>query len=109
MRILITGGCGFVGSNLAIFLNKKIKQTKIFSLDNLSRKGSKINRTRLQKLGIKNYKLDVISKKILRLPKFDLVIDCCAEPSIEESKKNPDKVFNTNLVGTYNILKSTKR
>ncbi len=109
MRILITGVCGFVGSNLAIFLNKKIKQTKIFSLDNLSRKGSKINRTRLQKLGIKNYKLDVISKKILRLPKFDLVIDCCAEPAIEESKKNPDKVFNTNLVGTYNILKKVQR
>ena len=32
MKILITGGCGFVGSNLAIFLKKKLKNSKIFSL-----------------------------------------------------------------------------
>ena len=109
MKILITGGCGFVGSNLAIFLKKKLKKAKIFSLDNLSRKGSEINNIRLKKLGIKNYRLDIISKNILTLPKFNLVIDCCAEPAIEQSKKNPDKVFNTNLVGTYNILKKIKK
>ncbi len=91
------------------FKKKKLKKTKIFSLDNLSRKGSKINRTRLKKFGIKNYKLDVISKKILRLPSFNLIIDCCAEPAIEDSKNNPDKVFNTNLIGTYNILKKVQR
>ena len=37
MKILITGGCGFVGSNIAIFL-KKLKKSKIFSLDSLMRK-----------------------------------------------------------------------
>ncbi len=109
MKILITGGCGFVGSNLAIFLKKKLKYSKIFSLDNLSRMGSEINQTRLKKKGIKNFKIDVISKKILKLPKFNLIIDCCAEPAIEESKKNPDKVFYTNLVGTFNILKKATK
>ena len=44
MKILITGGCGFVGSNLAIYLKKKLKKAKISSLDNLSRKGSEINK-----------------------------------------------------------------
>ena len=38
MKILITGGCGFVGTNLALFLNSK--GFKVASLDNLSRKGS---------------------------------------------------------------------
>ena len=46
MKILITGGCGFVGSNIAIYLKKKIKKVKIISLDNLSRSGSIINRNR---------------------------------------------------------------
>ena len=55
MKILITGGCGFVGSNLAIFLKKNIKDVKIFSLDNLYRKGSKINEKRLNYYKIKNH------------------------------------------------------
>ncbi len=106
MKILITGGCGFVGSNLAIFLKKKLKNSKIFSLDNLFRKGSKINQLRLKKNKIKNYRFDIINfKKIQNLKKFDLIIDCCAEPAIEASKKDPDRVFNTNLIGTFNILK----
>ncbi len=106
MKILITGGCGFVGSNLAIFLRKNIKNAKVCSLDNLFRKGSEFNKRRLSKNKIRNFKLNVTDlKKILKLPKFDLVIDCCAEPAIETSKKEPDRVFNTNLVGTFNILK----
>ena len=46
MKILITGGCGFVGTNLALFLNKYYK---IDCLDNLSRKGSKYNLSLLKK------------------------------------------------------------
>jgi CDP-paratose 2-epimerase len=106
MKILITGGSGFVGSNIAIYLKKNLKGVKIYSLDNLSRKGSTINKKRLLKHKIKNYKLNIENfKNIISLPKFNLVIDCCAEPAIEASDKSPDKVFNTNLVGTYNILK----
>ena len=106
MKILITGGCGFVGSNIAIYLKKKIKKVKICSLDNLMRKGSKENRNRLLKHKIKNYKINIEKfEKIQSLEKFNLIIDCCAEPAIEISKKEPDRVFNTNLIGTFNILK----
>ena len=52
MKILITGGCGFVGSNIAIFLKKKLKNVNISSLDNLIRKGSKLNQKRLKKAKI---------------------------------------------------------
>ena len=110
MKILITGGCGFVGSNLAIFLKKRMKKAHILSLDNLVRKGSDLNESRLKREKIENLRIDVRNaKKIDNLRKFNLIIDCCAEPAIEESKKNPDQVFNTNLVGTYNILKKCIR
>ena len=42
------------------------------------------------------------------MPKFNLIIDCCAEAAIEVSKNEIDRVFNTNLVGTLNILKKAK-
>ena len=106
MNILITGGCGFVGSNLAIYLKKKIKNIKITSLDNLYRKGSEINLNRLKKFKIKNIKKDISDEKnLLSLNKFDLIIDCCAEPAIEKSRYEQDRVFQTNLIGTFNILK----
>ena len=58
------------------------------------------------KLNIKNYNLNVENFAGLKLlPKFDLIIDCCAEPAIEASRKDPNRVFNTNLLGTFNILK----
>ena len=55
MKILITGGCGFVGSNIAIYLKKNLRKAQISSLDNLSRKGSLVNKNRLKKYNIKKY------------------------------------------------------
>ena len=108
MNILITGGCGFVGTNLAIFLKKK--KFNVFSLDNLSRRGSLYNLNILKKNHIKNFKIDIYDyKKIKRLSKFNLIIDCCAEAAVEISRKNLDKVFNTNLIGTFNILKKARK
>ena len=107
MKILITGGCGFVGTNLILSLKKKFN---VCSLDNLSRKGSKYNYSILKKNKIKNYNFDIsIYEYFKRLPKFDIIIDCCAEAAIEKSKNNLDKVISTNLTGTINILKKAKK
>ena len=108
MKILITGGCGFVGTNLALFLYSK--GYKIHCLDNLSRKGSKYNLKLLKDKKIRNYNLDIYNyKKIQKLPKYDLIIDCCAEAAVEISKKDIDGVINTNFFGTLNILKKAKK
>ena len=108
MKILITGGCGFIGTNLGIYL--KTKGYKISSIDNLSRKGSKYNLKLIKQNKIKNYNFNISnSKKIIKLPKFDIIIDCCAEAAVEVSKKDLDKVVNTNLIGTLNILKKVKK
>ena len=107
MKILITGGCGFVGSNLALFLKKK--GFSVHTLDNLTRKGSRYNSNLLKKQKIKNYKINISNiKKIKSLPKYDLILDCCAEAAVEISKNDFDKVINTNLIGTINILKKSK-
>ena len=106
MKILITGGCGFVGSNLAIYLKRNKIGSTINSLDNLSRRGSILNLKRLNKEKIKNFKIDIVNNKALQnLPRYDLIIDCCAEAAVEASKKEIDRVFFTNLLGTFNILK----
>ena len=108
MRVLITGGCGFVGTNLAIFLNSK--GFNVNCLDNLSRKGSRYNLKLLRNNKIKNYNFDIYNyKKIQKLPKYDLIVDCCAEAAVEISKKNIDSVINTNFLGTLNILKKAKK
>ncbi len=103
MKVLIAGGCGFIGSNLAIYLKKK--KIEVVSVDNLFRKGSFLNKQILKKNKIKNINVDIKNLNRIKLKKFDLIIDCCAEPSVEVSKKDLDRVMFTNLIGTYNLLK----
>ena len=108
MKILVTGGCGFVGANICLHL-KKINHN-IFSLDNLSRKGSSFNLKVLKKNNIKNFNIDIFNyNKIKKLTKFDLIIDCCAEAAVEVSKNEIDRVINTNFIGTLNVLKKIKK
>ena len=110
MKILITGGCGFIGSNIAIFLKNKIDKITVHSLDNLSRNSSKINLKRLKKHKIKNFNINISNKtKINLLKKYDFIIDCCAEAAVEASKLDTERVFFTNLVGTFNILEKVKK
>ena len=107
MKILITGGCGFIGTNLCLRLSSK--GYIVHSLDNLSRKGSKYNLALLKKKKIKNFKINIENAKTFqKLSRYDVIIDCCAEASVEFSKNDIDKVFQTNLIGTFNVLKKIK-
>ena len=85
MNILITGGCGFIGTSIALNL---LKNHNVDSLDNLSRKGSRYNLKLLKENNIKNFKYNIEEyDKLLKLPRYDLIIDCCAEAAGEVSKK----------------------
>jgi len=114
MLILIPGGCGFIGSSLAIYLKQNIKNCLVVSIDNLSRNTSLLNEKKLKKFNIINYKLDLSSNNCISIvnklkKKIDFIIDCCAEPSVELSKKNPELFFNSNLKSTLNILEIAKK
>ena len=67
--ILITGGCGFVGTNLAIYLHKELKKFSIYSVDILKKDYSKFNVDILKKKKITNYKIDITSNKFLKIKK----------------------------------------
>ena len=102
-KILITGGCGFIGSSLAIFLKKK--NFIVHSLDNLSRNGSQLNLKRIKKFNIRNFKIDVLNKEnLFKLPKYDLLIDCSALVEANVKINNITKVLSTNFFGTNNLL-----
>ena len=109
MKIIVTGGCGFVGSNICAFL--KNLSFKVVSVDNLSKTYSKLNLKRLNNLNIKNHNIDISNKdKFLKLSfKSDIIIDCCADPAVESSRKDISKNISNNLITTYSVLEKAKK
>ncbi|MFA4988488.1 MAG: NAD-dependent epimerase/dehydratase family protein, partial [Candidatus Omnitrophota bacterium] len=109
-NILITGGAGFVGSNLAVYFKERYPKTEVFSLDNLVRRGSEFNLPRLKKAGVKFIRGDVRRPKDLDfIPGIDLVIECSAEPSVLAGYEKPAYIIDTNLNGTVNCLEFCRR
>lgn len=111
MNILITGGAGFVGSSLAIFIKQKYPKYEIYSFDNLKRRGSELNIKRLQTFGIKFIHGDVrIKEDLFSINKFfDVIIDASAECSVNSGSDNDSEyVVKTNLIGTINCLELAK-
>lgn len=105
--ILITGGAGFVGSNLAILLKEKYQTYTIICFDNLKRRGSELNINKLKERGIEFIHGDIRDKTDfdqIQMP-VDCVIDAAAEPSVLAGLDgNTDYLVGTNLNGTINAL-----
>lgn len=109
--ILITGGAGFAGSNLALSFREKYPGLKIIALDNLKRRGSELNVPKLKEAGIIFIHADIRNPEDLKLESdFGLLVDCSAEPAVLAGfGENPSYVINTNLTGTINCLELVRR
>lgn len=105
-NILITGGAGFVGSNIAFNLKKQYPAVNITALDNLKRRGSELNIPRLKEQNINFVHGDIRNKEdFSELKDIDLIIECSAEPSVMAGvDSSPEYLLNTNLLGTINCL-----
>lgn len=104
--ILITGGCGFVGSNIAMQLKKEYPSTKIIAFDNLKRRGSELNISRLKDFDIEFIHGDIRNKEDFEeIGEISFLIEAAAEPSVLSGINSlPHYVLNTNLMGTINCL-----
>jgi CDP-paratose 2-epimerase len=109
-RVLVTGGAGFVGSNLAIALAAE-EQREVIALDNLHRRGSELNLPRLAEAGVEFVKADVREPaELRRLPELDAIVECSAEPSVMSGVEGDTSyLLHTNLTGAYNCLELARR
>jgi len=106
MKILITGGCGFVGSSIALHLRSAYPSYSIIAFDNLHRRGSELNIGRLKSEKIDFVHGDIRQKEdIEAIGKVDVLIEASAEPSVLAGiGSSPDYAINTNLMGTIHAL-----
>ncbi|HIN48273.1 MAG TPA: NAD-dependent epimerase/dehydratase family protein, partial [Deltaproteobacteria bacterium] len=104
-KILVTGGAGFVGSHLALALKEKFSSSKVIALDNLKRRGSELNLSRLSQGGVEFLHGDVRNPGDLGFMELDWIIECSAEPSALAGRfGDTDYLVHTNLLGTYHSL-----
>ncbi len=108
MKILVTGGAGFIGKYLVNFLIKKGNDVTIY--DNFS------NSEKKQTKAIVDERVKIIEGDICELKDLidaiedhEIVIHLAAKISVNESIKNPSETFQTNTVGTKNVIVACKK
>lgn len=112
MKLLITGGCGFIGTNTAVYFANK--GWEIVVVDNLSRKGSEINAVLLssKKNKIKLFTNVNIEEKfaqeLIVKEEPDVIIHAGAQVAVTSSIKNPSLDFEINAKGTLNMLEGAR-
>lgn len=116
MKILVTGSCGFIGFNLIYKLLHE--KNRVVGIDNINnyydiRIKKDRNKILLGKKNFKFYRIDLMNKnqlfKIFKKHKFDLVINLAAQAGVRYSITNPQKYFESNLIGFYNLIEMSRK
>lgn len=113
MKVMLTGGAGFIGRWVVKGLLEMDRDIEVWVLDDLSN-GSEGNLRELrQKRAFKEFiQGDVRKKELIRelfFQGFDICIHLAAQINVQESFNDPEKTFTTNVIGTYNILEEARR
>ncbi|QWU47761.1 dTDP-glucose 4,6-dehydratase [Bacillus sp. NP247] len=113
MKVLVTGGAGFIGSNFVRYMAKKYPKYNIVNLDALTYAGNLENLKDVEELS--NYKFvkgDIADRQFInqlfKEEKFDYVLNFAAESHVDRSITNPDIFIQTNIQGTQVLLDAAK-
>jgi CDP-paratose 2-epimerase len=111
VRVLVTGGAGFVGANLSTALAQRHPDWEIVAFDNLHRRGSELNVPRLHEAGVAFAHGDIREPADLdETGEITALVECSAEPSVLAGlDSGADYVVRTNLLGAHNCLELTRR
>ena len=111
-NILVTGGAGFIGSNLIKYALKNFKNYNIVNIDSLTYAGNLYNLSEINQSNyfIKNVDINNINEKKLIFNEFnfDIVIHLAAESHVDRSIENPFLFAHTNIIGTLNLLEISR-
>jgi dTDP-glucose 4,6-dehydratase len=113
MRILVTGGAGFIGSNLVRFLLGRHPEDSILVLDLLTYAGNLENLGDLE--GHPRYRFaygDIAERATVDAlldDGFDAVVNCAAQTHVDRSIDEPDAFAHTNVMGTMTLLEGARR
>jgi CDP-paratose 2-epimerase len=112
MKYLVTGGCGFVGCNIAAHLLKAGAQVAVF--DNLSRTGASENLAWLRSQGEVHFVYgdtrnanDV--EQLLRAVRPEVIFHLAGQVAMTTSMQDPRKDFEINTLGSINLLENVRR
>ena len=98
MRILVTGGAGFIGANLGVALAGRRPDWEVVALDNLMRRGSELNLPRLREAGVEFVHGDIrAAEDLAAAGRFDAMVECSAEPSVLAGFADTSYSVQTNL------------
>ena len=111
MRVLVTGGAGFVGANLSLQLAGRHSDWKVVAFDNLHRRGSELNVPRLREAGVAFAHGDVREPSDLdEIGEIDALVECSAEPSVLAGlDSGADYLVKTNLLGAHHCLELARK
>ncbi len=113
MRIVITGGAGFIGSNTADHLLREGHEVII--IDDLSRSGSEKNLSWLKEShpDVAFHRIDIRDFQLLKdtysqVGKIDILFHFAAQVAVTTSVENPRKDFEINALGSFNVLEAVR-
>lgn len=114
MKILVTGGAGFIGSNYLHYVVNKYPEDEYVCLDALTYAGNYENLLPIaDKKNFKFVKGDITDKefvdKLFEEEKFDAVINFAAESHVDNSIKNPSVFLTTNIIGTQTLMDASRK